>query len=458
MSVQAASIEDLNAVIEKLKTLRFKGRPLTLNGKTYSWMHFKLSFTITTPLLALNSKEVFPQVLWHEKDTGASNCCFGSALTLDCLPSFTKEQENLPLEFFVAKDFDKRKTNLWTSFPSLLCFLPLLSFHQTFFLSRANTALMRANFFSQQDIERAISFLSSMTCSHLTAPQAPTGKSYLPALTPWKNHVERIKHQIEKSSYQKVVLARLASFSFNAPLDPYSTLMRLTLNPGKGTAFCIKMGPETAFLGLTPELLYKRLGKSLTTMALAGTIRRGSSEKEDAKLAGMLMASAKDFHEFDLVRVGIAQALKNLCVHTDKPFDDVSVLKTAHVQHLFSPIKRTLMPKTSDAMLIQALHPTPAICGLPKTASLKAIFSAEPFDRGYYSAPLGFVSPSQCQLHVAIRSGLITGSTLHLFSGAGITSQSQAQKEWDEINAKLQPFLLTLKPEKGASLSPKEHL
>ncbi|PCI75697.1 hypothetical protein COB21_05375 [Candidatus Aerophobetes bacterium] len=445
MTQPQAFLADLNPVINRLKTLAFEPTHLTLEGKSYPWMHYKFSFTLDSPILSLSSPLAFPKILWHEKDTGYSSIHFGSTLSFSHIPTFSPNSHKAPLDFFYIQDFGKRKTNLWSTLPNKLCFLPLISLHQTFFLSRANTVLLKANFFSLEDIKRAIAFLESLNSHGLTPPQTPLSKNYLPSKLKWKKQIERAKTQIEKQVYDKVVLSRLASLHFEKPIDTYSTLTRLLTNPGQGTAFCFAPDNSTSFLGLTPEILYKRLGSQLNTMALAGTIGRGKTEREDNKLAKKLLASAKDFHEFDLVRIGITQALKKLCIYTDTPFGPVSVLKTAHVQHLFSPIKRTLMPGVNDQTLITALHPTPAISGWPKTASMAEIFRSEQFDRGYFSAPVGFISPSQTQIHVAIRSALITDNTLHLFSGAGITAQSDPQKEWDELESKLRPFLSTLK-------------
>lgn len=440
-----ALLPTLEPLISRLEKLTFKPSRLVLEGKHYEWMHYKFSFPLNLPLLSLSSHLVYPKLLWHEKETGASSIHFGSTLSFSHIPFFGKQHKAAPLDFFYIQDFNKRKTHLWSDFPSKLCFLPLISFHQTFFLSRAGTALFKGNFFSEKDIKRAIAILKSLGSLSLTPPPTPLSKKYLPSQGAWSAQITRAKAQIEKGSYEKIVLSRLASLQFEKKLDPYATFTRLLMHQEKGTAFCFQPAGSIAFLGVTPETLYKRLGQNLTTMALAATIARGKTQEDDDKLAYTLLHSKKERREFDVVRKGLHETLKPFSLQEGRAPDNISVLKTAHVQHLFTPIHKTLIEGVDDTKLLQALHPTAAICGWPKHKTLSDIFKTEQFDRGYFSAPFGFVSPSQTQLHVAIRSGLITGNTLHLFSGAGINEGSQAVKEWDELEAKLLPFLSTFK-------------
>ncbi len=445
MSATQAPLKSLESIISRLESLSFKPSLLTLEGCRYDWMHYKFSFTLDLPMLSLSSPLAFPKLLWHEKETGSSSIHFGSTLSLSHIPTFTKEHASSPLEFFYVQDFSKRKTRLWSDLPSKLCFLPLISLHQTFFLSRANTVLLKANFFSSKDIKRAVAILKSLTAASLTPPPTPLSKKYLPSPTTWASQIDRAKGHMEKQTYEKVVLSRLASLQFEKKLDPYSTFTRLLMHQEKGTAFCFSVASSISFLGVTPETLYKRVGADLNTVALAATTKRGRNESEDQALGLKMLNSNKEFHEFDTVRKGIYESLRTLSQNPEALSGKVSVLKTAHLQHLFAPIRRTLIEGVTDAMLMRALHPTPAICGWPKNKSLSAIFKTEQFDRGYFSAPLGFISPSQSQIHVAIRSGLIIGKSLHLFSGAGITKQSDPQKEWNELESKLLPFLSTFK-------------
>jgi len=92
--------------------------------------------------------------------------------------------------------------------------------------------------------------------------------------------------------------------------------------------------------------------------------------------------------------------------------------------------------------IVQALHPTPAVGGVPGAAALKFIRAAEGFERGWYAAPLGWVNAAgDGDFAVAIRSGLFDENGATLFGGAGIVADSEPQKEWDETGLKMR-FLL----------------
>ena len=95
----------------------------------------------------------------------------------------------------------------------------------------------------------------------------------------------------------------------------------------------------------------------------------------------------------------------------------------------------------TDRELIEAFHPTPAVGGFPKRESLNILSSIEPFQRGWYASPVGWISANETHLVVAIRSLLLNESTLHLFAGAGIVADSIAKKEWEEIDHKMRILL-----------------
>jgi len=98
----------------------------------------------------------------------------------------------------------------------------------------------------------------------------------------------------------------------------------------------------------------------------------------------------------------------------------------------------------SDAALMQALHPSPAVGGVPTNKAIAYLREHEPFDRGWYAGPVGWVGPESGEFAVAIRSGLVRGNTLSLYSGAGIVDGSTPDGEWSEIETKLSNALSAL--------------
>ena len=109
-------------------------------------------------------------------------------------------------------------------------------------------------------------------------------------------------------------------------------------------------------------------------------------------------------------------------------------------RHLVSRVGAGLRDGVTDADLLGALHPTPAVGGYPKEGALEGIRALEPFDRGWYAGPVGWVGADGAEFAVGIRSGLVRGRTLALYSGAGIVAGSRPEEEWAEVEQKIKDF------------------
>ncbi len=228
-----------------------------------------------------------------------------------------------------------------------------------------------------------------------------------------------------KGDLQKAVLARMTTCSFSEPIDPYVYLESLA---GRGLLFFFQMNPDSTFLGATPEWLFRRDGQKFSTAAIAGTRVRGRGQE--------LLESKKDLEEFAFVRDELQRALSSLCEEV-RSLKKPQILQTPNVEHLFTSFQADLKEDVSDQDLLDALHPTPATGGVPKKNALETLYNLETFDRGWYAAPVGYVSKKQTHLLVAIRSALIRKNELHLFAGSGIVSGSKPEQEWKELNNKL---------------------
>lgn len=219
--------------------------------------------------------------------------------------------------------------------------------------------------------------------------------------------------------------------------------------PRHAYLFLLQPHPDSAFLGCSPEQLFRLDGRRLTTDALAGTRPRGATEEEDAALAAELLASDKELREVHAVRDFLKRVLEQDCesISHSAPY----VLQLRHVQHIAMQFTAQLagMPDApargapllaAAARAMRLLHPTPAVCGVPTTAAREAIRRAEPFDRGLYAGPFGYVSAGSCEFCVAIRSALLEGAQAHLYGGAGVLRGSDADAEWAEVHFKMRPF------------------
>ena len=269
-----------------------------------------------------------------------------------------------------------------------------------------------------------------------------TSRHNSPNQKEWAKNIEKAIGLFRREFLEKIVLARKATFTFDQKLNAIDLASRLVQATYGCYQYCFQLNDELAFVGASPERLFRREGRTLYTEAVAGTRPRGSSDEEDRRLANELLNSRKDQLEHQIVRKSIRQQLHR-CLESDSlnVSKHPQLLTLARTQHLFSVVKARLLDTVSDGQLVNMLHPTPAVGGYPTENALSEIANLEPFDRGWYSAPVGWISRDAAEFAVAIRSGLIRGKELSLYSGAGIVPGSDATAEWNEVEHKLIDFL-----------------
>jgi menaquinone-specific isochorismate synthase len=184
--------------------------------------------------------------------------------------------------------------------------------------------------------------------------------------------------------------------------------------------FCLDFG-KTSFLGASPERLFRRQGANLFVDALAGTRRKGENFSE------------KDSREFGFVE----NFLRSSRICDEINFSPLSIYQTANVQHFFSQGSGILKPNVSDLDIVETLHPTPALCGVPQQKAFAWIASEEPFSRGLYGGIFGWRKEEESDATVCIRCCLIDGAQIHFYTGAGIVAGSDPDSEWEELESKL---------------------
>ncbi len=125
--------------------------------------------------------------------------------------------------------------------------------------------------------------------------------------------------------------------------------------------------------------------------------------------------------------------------------ETVKAGKVSHLKTYYSFSTKTIQDKFWS--LVQDLHPTPAICGLPKEKAMEVVLESEKHDRSYYAGFIGRVCKEELSLYVNIRSMKFVGDGVDLYLGGGITIDSKAPEEWEETELKsttLQEVLRTL--------------
>lgn len=194
---------------------------------------------------------------------------------------------------------------------------------------------------------------------------------------------------------------------------------------------------NSVFFGASPELLFEYDNGGIFVPAIAGTRPRGASEREDAALELELIGNRKERAEHEAVCAFIRETLSSMGAKFD-PDVAPGVLKLPSLQHLFTPFhgRFTSIPKVAD--VIGRFHPSPATGGLPQRRAESLLREKEGWDRGFFAAPLTHSLPGgRSRSIVAIRSGLIEGSYMHFFAGAGFVEGSDPEKEWAETCLKM---------------------
>ena len=257
----------------------------------------------------------------------------------------------------------------------------------------------------------------------------------------WRDSVEAAVARIRAGDLRKVVLAQALEADLAAPFPQAATLERLAEKYADCHRYWFEPGDgDEAFFGATPERLVALRGRTVETDALAGTTGRGETPSEDEWLAEELLADAKNVHEHDLVADTVREQLEPFAASISA--GDRRVRRLATVQHLHTPITAELNADRHVLELVEALHPTPAVGGLPPDRALETIHETEPFDRGWYAAPVGWIDAAgNGAFAVAIRSAVATRRRATLFAGVGLVADSDPDREWDEVQLKYRPIL-----------------
>lgn len=347
---------------------------------------------------------------------------FGSILELKDPPQFDAENE-VNVRFWGGCSFFPNES--WDEFPSSIYFLPKIEVMR-------NEEGVIASYFSF-DEPPAIEFLSDAD-TEFSLPHI-LSLSHSPSNAKWLETVHRSLEKIDAGQFEKVVLARISQATFSKDLNPFALLKHIPR--GQSTLYGVDFGKGRAFIGATPERLYRRRKQIILSEAIAGTRKRGNTPIEDADLAKELAENDKEQREFDYVVRSILDSLKPHC-HSIAPIGKVQVLQTPFVQHLHIQIIGELKNEISDRNLIHALHPTAAMGGFPCAESLDFLKKVEFIKRGWFASPIGYSSCEESEVMVAIRSCSVKQNQLDCYAAVGIVQGSDPDKEWEELNSKIQ--------------------
>jgi len=242
---------------------------------------------------------------------------------------------------------------------------------------------------------------------------------------------ELFQKALHAGSCEKIVLSRTLHLPFPAHFSPgllFGTACEAY--PDAFVYLCHTTQTGTWF-GSTPELLLSGENENWQTVALAGTRRIKDSEA---------VWDAKNIREQQVVTSYLEKQLriKNLIGTISEPY----TVRAGQLMHIKTDFRFQMPEQDCVGDLLDFLHPTPAVCGYPKTEACRLILAHEGYDRSYYS---GFAGPlnrdGKTDLYVNLRCASMTDEGLVLYAGGGLMPDSELKSEWEETEVKLQTLL-----------------
>ncbi len=402
---------------------------IEIDGREYRLGSLKLELEDLDLIAWLSHQSLYPKVFWKEKDGLTTRAALGNLIAFPHLPRLS---EGFDFRLYGGMRFAKRHTHddTWRGFPQECFWLPQIEVTQE--REKTHAIFYYLNDDSPLPVHFQEGDLPPVSFSILDRQDTPDFHS-------WNTQVEQILQKIESGAIGKLVLARKTSLQFSHSLSPWPLMKHLRDNSQKATLFTFQLAPDLCFFGATPEKLFSREGNALNTDAVASTRPRGETQEEDRRLEEELLSHPKEKREFAFVKEFLETNLKPLSEEISWDGAD-RILKGSHVQHIHNRLNAKLKAHVTDSDLIRTLHPTPALGGYPQQASLSLLKETESFDRGWYGAPVGVISPRRSSFYVAIRSALMRERALHLFSGTGLVQGSTPKREWEELEQKIRSY------------------
>ena len=247
--------------------------------------------------------------------------------------------------------------------------------------------------------------------------------------------VKQAVEQIHAGKLEKVVLARDLVAELPEDFDLRPILQKLSVE--YPSCWTYQVGGQ---FGASPELLVRVSHSQVSARVLAGTAGRGTDPGVDRAIAAALAGSHKNTEEHKFAVASLVDALRPYCSEINADAEPFS-LALPNVWHLASDVTGILKAQASVLDLAQALHPTAAVAGTPTAAAISNIEQLEPFDRGGYAGPVGWIdSQGEGEWAIALRGGRIDNDELRAFAGCGIVAESDPAAELAETELKFQPI------------------
>jgi isochorismate synthase len=275
---------------------------------------------------------------------------------------------------------------------------------------------------------------------------APTGRFQVASAMPpehYEQAVERATEMIRAGRLEKIVLAREVQVHAGggAPIyDPAAVFGVLREEFPSCFVFCVGRGAST-LIAASPELLVRREGHRVSTLALAGSTRRSADPAVDAHLGEQLLRDSNYREEHAIVARRIERMLRPHAIWVAAA-PEPELVRIANIQHLATPIRAQLAAPMEALELAELMHPTPAVGGEPLASVAPLIPALEGLDRGWYTGPVGWADATgDGEFCVALRCALLHENVARCYAGNGIVRDSDPAAELAETEIKLQALL-----------------
>lgn len=248
--------------------------------------------------------------------------------------------------------------------------------------------------------------------------------------------------QLTEEKFSKIVLARSLKIDVDKTPDPLCLFARACRMYPRMFVALFSTDISGTWLVATPEILLSGTGGDMATMALAGTMQLSGKQlafdtpEDDGTSRNTIVWSEKNRQEQHYVETYITECIEHFAddFSKTKPY----TTRAGNLVHLRTDIKFRLSNTSQLGDVLEAMHPTPAVCGIPKHQTQEFIIDNESGPRRYYSGFAGPISANgDTHLYVSLRCMQIRGKEMRLYAGGGLLKESTEQREWDETEAKM---------------------
>lgn len=428
---------------------------------------YSLRLSLPLPHLRRIGKLPSPHVVWARPDRGHYRIGVGEAWRIE-IPGgcdrFARLDQTItnlnahwtcesltatasPPGLFCACAFDDEAVmdGAWNKTPANLLLLPevLLELHGnagTLTLSCAAAALTDLDACRRRWIAQASALLDAYLAPAASEEEGvPLNRSRaIPSDSDWLELAREARDIINEGHFEKLVLARQVSYRSETGFDTAAVLNELFDQFPECRILCFREHDKT-ILSATPERLISLHQGRVNCDALGGTgPRDGERQGALRETHGALTNDPKTLHEHQLVVEHLRKVLKASTRYLEIP-DAPRIMALGGLEHLWTPVTGNCEKEIRLLELVAQLHPTPAVAGAPRAASREWLRRREPFSRGWYGGPIGWLDATgDGDLAVLLRCAVLSGKEARLYAGAGIVAASDPRAELKETELKLQ--------------------